>query len=266
MKAIRVKEFGGPQVMRLEDIPDPKPGKGEVVVRIHAAGVNPVDTYIRSGTYARKPALPYTPGSDAGGVIESVGEGVTHFRAGDRVYVNVSTTGIYAEKALCPENGVHPLPENVTFGQGAALGVPYGTAFRALFHKAKAAADETVFIHGASGGVGTAAIQLCRARGMRVIGSAGTKRGMELVLREGAHEAVDHTTEDYLEKVKDFSQGRGPDVILEMLANKNLTKDLAIIGLRGRIVVIGNRGTIEINPRDAMARCGDHRDDAVQRR
>ncbi len=254
MKAIRVHEFGGPEVMKVEEVPDPKPGKGEVVVRIHAAGVNPVDAYIRSGTYARKPQLPYNPGSDGGGVIESVGEGVTSVRAGDRVYVNVSTTGTYAEKALCPESGVHRLPEKASFAQGAAMGVPYGTAFRALFHRAQAKPGEIVFIHGASGGVGTAAVQLARAYGMRVIGTAGTKEGQDLVRKEGAHEVLDHKSADYLDRLKELTGGRGAHVILEMLANVNLAKDLGVLAMRGRVVVIGNRGTVEINPRDAMAR------------
>ena len=254
MKAIRVREFGGPEVMRVEEVLDPKPGRGEVLVQVHAAGVNPVDSYIRSGTYPRKPSLPYTPGSDGGGVVESVGEGVTRFRAGDRVYINASITGTYAAKAVCPESGVHSLPQKVSYAQGAALGVPYGTAFRALFQRAHAQPGETVFIHGASGGVGIAAVQLARAFGMRVIGTAGSDRGRELVTKEGAHEVLDHTSQDYLERLKQLTEGRGADVILEMLANQNLAKDLGVLAMRGRIVVIGNRGTIEINPRDAMGR------------
>jgi NADPH2:quinone reductase len=254
MKAIRVREFGGPEVMRVEDVPDPKPSKGEVVVRIHAAGVNPVDAYIRTGTYARKPPLPYTPGSDGGGVVEAVGEGVERFRAADRVYVNQSTTGTYAQMAVCPESGVHPLPEKVSYAQGAAMGVPYATAYRALFQRAHVQSGETVFIHGASGGVGIAAVQMARAAGMRVIGTAGSDRGRELVSKEGAHESLDHKSANYLEKVKALTGGQGPDVILEMLANKNLANDLGVLAMRGRVVVIGNRGTIEINPRDAMAR------------
>ena len=254
MKAIRVHEFGGPEVMKLEEVPDPKPGKGEVVVRIHAAGVNPVDSYIRSGTYARKPQLPYTPGSDGGGVVEATGEGVTSVRIGDRAYVNVTTTGTYAEKALCPESGVHRLPEKASFAQGAAMGVPYATAFRALFHRAQARPGETVFIHGASGGVGVAAVQLARAYGMRVIGTASTREGQELVRKEGAHEVLNHKAAGYLDEFTKLTGGRGADVILEMLANVNLAKDLGVLAMRGRIVVIGNRGTIEINPRDAMAR------------
>ena len=112
MKAIRVHEFGGPEVLRLEDVPDPKPGPGQVVVRVHAAGVNPFETYIRSGAYPRMPSLPYTPGADAAGVVEGTGE---------RVYVAGSVTGTYAELTLCEKSQVHPLPANVTFAQGAYL-------------------------------------------------------------------------------------------------------------------------------------------------
>ena len=256
MKAIRVHEFGGPEVMRLENVEDPKPGKGEVLVRVHAAGVNPVDTYIRSGTYARKPEIPYTPGMDGGGVVESVGEGVTSIKTGDRVYIHQSSTGTYSERALCPEAGVHRLPDRTSFAQGAAIGVPYGTAFRALLQKAKAQPGETIFIHGASGGVGIAAVQLARGHRMRVIGTAGSERGLELVLQEGAHEVLDHKAEGYLEKLKELTGGKGPDVILEMLANVNLAKDVSVLAMRGRIIVIGNRGTIEVNPRDLMARDG----------
>jgi len=254
MKAIRAHQFGGPEVLRLEDVPDPQPEAGEVLVRIHAAGVNPVDTYIRTGTYARKPALPYTPGADGAGVVEKIGAGVQTFKPGDRVYVIASRTGGYAELAACPEAGVHPLPDGVSFAQGAALGVPYGTAYRALFQRAQARPAETVFIHGASGGVGIAAVQLARAFGMKVIGTAGTERGLDLIRREGAHVALNHQSEGYLDELKHATAGRGPDVILEMLANVNLAKDLGALALRGRIVVIGNRGAIEINPRDAMAR------------
>src|SRR6266545_4272798 len=138
MKAIRVREFGAPEVLSMEEVPDSRPGRGEVQVRIRAVGVNPVDTYIRSGQYAIKPQLPYTPGSDAAGDVEAVGEGVSSFRTGDRVYIYRPLTGAYAEKALCSEAQVHPLPKNVSYAQGAAIGVPYTTAYRALFHKAQA--------------------------------------------------------------------------------------------------------------------------------
>jgi NADPH:quinone reductase len=254
MKAIRVHELGGPAVMRLEEVPALSPGAGQVVVRIHAAGVNPVDTYIRAGTYPRKPALPFTPGIDGAGVVESVGKDVKKFAPGDRVYLAGSLTGTYAEQALCEEGTLFPLPPHVSFAQGAAIHVPYATAYRALFHRGHARPGETVLINGASGGVGIAAVQLARAAGLRVIGTAGTDRGRKLVAAEGAHEILDHKAPDHFEKALAVTGARGYDVILEMLANVNLAKDLTILALHGRVVVVGNRGTIEINPRDAMGR------------
>lgn len=233
MKAIRVHEFGPPGVVKLEDVPAPQPGKDQVLVRVKAAGVNPVDTYIRSGNYAIKPDLPYTPGSDAAGIIEATGQ---------RVYIGRARTGAYAEFIACDAALVRPLPDSVTFAQGAALGVPYLTAYRALFQKAGAKAGETVLIHGASGGVGIAAVQFAVAAGLTVIGTAGTERGRELVRQQGAHQVAGH----------DWSGNA--NVIIEMLANVNLAKDLEMLAPRGRVVVVGSRGNIEINPRLMMGR------------
>lgn len=259
MKAIRVHEFGGPEVMKLEDGPDLQPGAGQVVVRVHAAGVNPVEAYIRSGAYAVKPNLPYTPGNDAGGTVMAVGEGVPRVKKGDRVYVSGSLSGTYAEQALCSEAQVHRLPDKVSFEQGAAMGVAYGTAYRGLFQRGDAKAAETVLVHGASGGVGTAVVQLARAAGLTVIGTAGSERGLQLVVSEGAHHALNHSSEGYLDQLMKLTDGRGVDLILEMLANKNLAKDLTVLAKKGRVVVIGSRGPIEINPRDAMGRDADIR-------
>ncbi len=254
MKAIKVHEFGAPEVMRLEEVPEPVPGEGEVVVRIHAAGVNPVDTYIRAGYYRPDLPLPYTPGSDGAGVIEAAGPGVKHRRVGERVYVAGTLSGTYAEKALCREFQTWPLPERNAFAQGAALGVPYGAAYRALFQRARVTAGETVLVHGASGGVGIAAVQLARAFGLRVIGTAGSAQGLELVLAQGAHHALNHHEAGYLEKLEGLTCGAGVDLILEMLANVNLGKDLEVLAPGGRVVVVGSRGKVEINPRDAMMR------------
>jgi NADPH2:quinone reductase len=254
MKAIRVNEFGGPEVLKLEDVPEPSPAAGQVRVRVRAAGVNPVDTYIRSGVHAVKPKLPYTPGLDAAGEVEAVGEGIKRFSVGQRVYLAGSLTGTYAELALCDESQCHALPERVTFAQGAGIFTPYATAYRALFHRAKAQPGETVFVHGASGGVGTAAVQLARAAGLRVVGTAGTEEGRRLVAEQGAHEVLDHRAPDYLERLDGLTGGRGVEVILEMLANVNLDKDLGVLAKGGRVVVIGSRGTVEINPRQAMMR------------
>ncbi|HZT57577.1 MAG TPA: NADPH:quinone reductase [Pyrinomonadaceae bacterium] len=254
MKAIRVREFGGPEVLKLEDVPDPQAGAGQVVVRVRAAGVNPVDTYIRSGAYAVKPRLPYTPGLDAAGEVESVGEGVTRVRAGDRVYTSGSLSGAYAEKCLCDEAQVHRLPDRVSFNEGAGVNTPYATAWRALFQRAQGRPGETVLVHGASGGVGTAAVQMARAAGFEVIGTGGTDEGRKLVAEQGAQHVLDHHAPDYLEQLTALTQGRGVDVILEMLANVNLDKDLGVLAKGGRVVVIGSRGTVEINPRLAMGR------------
>ena len=254
MKAIRVREFGGPEKLVVEDVQDLRPGAGEVVVRIHAAGINPVEAYIRTGTYAMKPALPYTPGMDGAGEVLAVGEGVKTVKPGDRVYVAGSLSGTYAEQSLSREAQVHPLPKQVTFQQGAAVGVPYATAVRGLFQKAHALPGESLLVNGASGGVGIAAVQMARAHGMLVIGTAGSDKGRQLVRDCGAHYAFDHSAPDLAEQVAKATGGRGVNVILEMLANKNLSKDLTMLSQRGRVVVIGNRGTIEINPRDAMAR------------
>jgi NADPH:quinone reductase len=254
MRAIRVREFGGPEVLRLEQIEQSTPGRKQLVVRLHAAGVNPVETYIRSGSYAFKPAFPYTPGADGAGTVESVGEGTTRFAPGDRVYLAGSLTGTYAEKSLCDELTVFPLPAHVSFAQGAAMHVPYVTAFRALFNRAHARGGETVLINGASGGVGIASVQLARAAGLRVVGTAGSDRGRHLVTSEGAHESIDHTAPDHFERALALTGGRGYDVIIEMLANVNLGRDLSILARFGRVVVVGSRGPVEIDPRDAMTR------------
>jgi NADPH2:quinone reductase len=259
MKAIRVHEFGGPEVLKLEEVPTPKPGPGEVLVRVHAAGVNPYDTYMRAGTYAIKPPLPYTPGSDAAGVIESVGDGVTRVKPGDRVYTAKTQSGAYAEYALALESQVYRLPDNISFAQGAALWVPYGTAFTALNHHVNAKAGETVLVHGASGGVGSAAVQFARAQGLRVMGTASTDKGRDMVKKEGAHFVFDHSKAGYTDEIMKTTGGKGVDVILEMTAHLNLAADLKLLALNGRVVVIGNRGEITINPRDLMSRRGSAR-------
>lgn len=244
MKAIRVSEYGGPAVLKLEEIPAPHPGPGQVLVRNHAVGINPVDTYLRSNTDNRGPKLPYTPGSDSAGLIEAVGSGVTAVKPGDRVYVGGTVTGAYAELSVCEATQAHPLPASATFAQGAAMNIPYATAYHALFNRAHGEAGETVLVHGASGGVGIGAVQLARARGLTVIGTAGTERGRRLVAEQGAHHVLDHAAAGYLEECVRLTGGRGPDIIMEMLANVNLQKDLGVIAMRGRIVVIGNRGMV----------------------
>lgn len=257
MKAILAHAFGGPDVLRYDDLADPTPGPGQVRVRLHAVGVNPFDTYMLSGTYAIKPPLPYSPGADGAGVVEAVGAGVTAVRPGDRVYTGGTAEslayGAYRQIVICTEGQVHALPDRVSFAEGAAVNVPCLTAHVAL-ERATPRSGEVVLVHGASGAVGLAAVQMARAAGLTVIGSAGTADGLELVTAEGAHHAVDHRDPAHVDRVLSLTNGRGPDVILEMLANVNLDHDLTMIAPRGRIVVIGNRGRIEIDPRKIMAK------------
>ena len=253
MKAVVIREFGAPSVMKVEDLPDPSPGAGQVLIRVGAAGVNPVDTYIRSGAYAHKPTLPHTPGMDIGGTVEAVGPGVTRVTPGDRVYAFLVNGG-YAQLTLAEEWQVRVLPSATSFEQGAAIGVPYATAWLALFRRAAARPGETVLVHGASGGVGLATVQMARAHGMHVIGTAGTDEGLAAVRAAGAHVAINHRTSGYVDQVPALAGSSGLNVVIEMLANVNLDRDLDLIAARGRIVVVGNRGRVEIDPRKTMAK------------
>lgn len=255
MKAIVVHEFGPPEVMRLEKVGDLRPDASQVVVRVRAAGVNPMDTYVRSGVYARKPSLPYTPGIEAAGTVEKIGGDVKDISVGTRVYTSgIFSLSSYAEQIVCEASDVHPLPDHLSFPEGAAVGVAYATAYRALFQRSHAAPGETVLVHGASGGVGIAAVQLSRAAGLRVIASAGAEKGRKLVLAEGAHHVLDHTASGHLDQVLELTAGQGADIILEMLANVNLGLDLKVLAKGGRTLIVGSRGKVEVDPRDAMTR------------
>jgi NADPH2:quinone reductase len=255
MKAICVREFGGPEVLKLEDIPDlRRPQSGELLIRVNAAGVNPYDTYMRSGAYGSgNPALPFTPGSDAAGIVESVGTDV-ELTQGDRIYTTGTITGAYAELVLCKRSQVHPLPARVSYAQGAGVFVPYATAYRSLFQLAHARPGETLLVHGASGGVGIAAVQFARAAGIKIIGTAGSDEGLRLVKKEGAHHVINHRSADYQKQILDLTNGSGVNVILEALANINLSYDLKMLAYGGRVVVVGSRGNVEITPRDIMVR------------
>jgi NADPH2:quinone reductase len=211
---------------------------------------------MRAGVYAIKPDLPYTPGADAAGVIDQVGTGVTDWKTGQRVYISGTAQGkaqgAYAQYAACLPEQLHRLPDRISFAQGAGLFVPYVTAWRALFGRANTRAGDRVLIHGASGGVGSAATQFAVSVGATVIGTAGTDEGLALVRAQGATHAFNHKHAGYLDEITRVTDGRGPDVILEMLANVNLDHDLTVVAPGGRIVVIGNRGRVEIDARKIM--------------
>lgn len=256
MKAIRVENFGDSRVMQLRDVQEPVAGPKQALIRLHAAGVNPVDTYIRSGTHATKPALPYTPGFDGAGEVIELGPEWPRpeVTVGSRVWCCRSVTGTYAEQCVCDSKSVALLADNVSYEAGAAVGTASMTAWLALVPKAGATQGDTVLVHGASGGVGLSAVQFAKGMGCTVIGTAGTDKGLHEVIMHGADFAVNHREAGYESKIVGLTGGKGPDVILEMLANVNLVRDMQMIAPRGRIIVIGNRGEITINARMLMAK------------
>jgi len=252
MKAIQVYGYGDPEVMKYEEIQDLHPKGHQILVEIKAIGVNPVETYIRAGMYPFQTQFPFTLGFDAAGVVKEVGTEVTKVKIGDRVYTDGTLTGSYAAETLCDEHQIFPLPQRISFEQGAAIGIPFTTAYYALFYKAQVTADEIVLVHGASGGVGTAVIQLANNAGLNVFATAGSKEGIKLIQTQGAHEVFDHSQKGYEDAILKATGDRGANVIIEMLANINLAKDLKILAKKGRIIVVGCRGEVTINPRDLM--------------
>jgi NADPH2:quinone reductase len=259
MRTISVEKFGGPEVLQLREVADLKPGADQLLIRVHAAGVNPVDSYIRSGSYAKLPPLPYTPGIDGAGVVQAAGAQVRGYRKGQRVYLSGSLSGTYAEQCLCLPTQVHPLPPQVSFEEGACLGIPYATASYAMFHRGGAKRGSSVLIHGATGGVGLAALQLARRAGLRVFATGGSDRGRQLLRDQGADYVFDHNQPGYHQDILESTQGGGVDLILEMLANVNLGRDLPLLALNGCVVVVGSRGAVQILPRDLMQREADIR-------
>lgn len=257
MKAIQIEEFGGPEVLKIIDVEEATPNEKEVKVKLYAAGVNPSDTYTISGNYSYVPNLPYVPGTDGAGIIEEVGSGVKNVVVGDRVYLGAfgveRNTGTYAEKVVIDAKSVFPLSEKLSFNEGAALGIPSFTAYRSLFQKAEIKAGEFVLIHGASGAVGSMAVQMAKAIGAIVIGTSSTEEGREGILEIGADYAIPHVTEDNKNELLNITKNKGPEVIIEFLANVNLETDTKVIADFGRIIVVGSRDTIEFTPRNLMA-------------
>lgn len=250
MKAIQVNQFGGPEVLEYTEVATPTPQAGEVQVRVHAAGINPVDTYIRSGSYALKPQLPFIPGMDASGVVTELGEGVNGIAVGDRVYTAATVTGASADYLCCATDKVHPLPSRCSFAQGASLGVPAATAWRALFQKGQAKSGQRLLVHGGSGSVGLACVQLALAEGLDVYATAGSEAGRAQLERLGVAGVADHHDASQVDELAE--QAGGFDLVIEMLANHNLQQDLKMVARGGRVVVVGNRGQVEIDPRLLM--------------
>jgi len=237
MKAMRAHQFGGPEQLRFEDAPDSQAQAGQVQIRVRAAGINPADLVRLSGRL-QPLSLPYTPGTDVCGEVEAVGSGVTHVKKGDRVFGRASTGG-YAEKTCLAASEAIPLPANLSFAEGAAIPIPFYTAYRALHHKAAIKTGETVLVSAGGGGVGVAAIQLAKIAGARVITTVGSAEKVARTRELGADVAINYREQDFAAEVQKLTDGKGVDVIVENVAADNLEKDLGILARDGRIILIG---------------------------
>lgn len=251
----------------MEDFTAAPPGDSEVRVRAFATGINPADTYVRTGTYRfSRPALPYTPGVDASGVVDAVGADVVSVAVGDRVFVagvGWTHSGTAAESVVCDARAVRPLPDYLSFAQGAALGLPWMTAHRALFQCGDLRAGQTVLIHGATGGVGLPATQMALAAGATVIGTGGTADGLALLRGLGCANVLNHEVGSHAESLRALAGESGVDLVIEMAADQNLDIDTGVLAPGGRVIVVGSRGPTEFNPRNLMAVEGSVRGTAV---
>jgi NADPH2:quinone reductase len=238
MKALLCKRHGLPDTLSYEDVADPIPGEGEVLVDIRAAGVNFPDVLIIQNLYQTQPPLPFAPGAELAGVVSAVGPGVTDRRIGDRV-IGSSTWGAFAERIALPVARTLPMPETLDFEEASAFILTYGTSYHALIDRAGLKTGETVLILGAAGGVGLAAIQIARAMGARVIAAASSAEKLALCAAHGAEGLINYTQEDLRERIAALTQGRGPDVIFDPVGGAFAEPAFRSIGWRGRYLVVG---------------------------
>jgi NADPH:quinone reductase-like Zn-dependent oxidoreductase len=233
MKAIVVHEYGGPEVLKYEDAPRPEPKDNEVLVRMIAAGVNPVDALIRSGKYAKffGTTLPLIPGYDIAGVVEKTGAKVTKLKAGDSIYAYVMWGGGYADYAVATEGEAAAKPKSITFLEAAGVPLAALTAWQALIDTAKLSAGQTVLIHGGSGGVGSFAIQIAKARGAKVIATASTPN-QDLLKELGADVAIDYTTTKFEDVAKDV------DVVLDSVGKDTLARSYGVVKKGGFVATL----------------------------
>jgi NADPH2:quinone reductase len=255
MKAIVFAETGGPEVMALAEAPKPQVRSGGVLIKNHAIGVNFADTRFRQGTYVVKPRLPDTPGMEAAGVVEAVGEGVTEFRPGDRVAAFASRA--YAEYCETPTHMVVPLPEFVSFTDGAAFPIQVLTAYH-LLHTADATGPgRTVLVHAAAGGVGLAAVQLAKVAGARVLGTVSSDSKADLVKASGADAVINYAREKFADEVLKLTEGRGVDLILDAVGKPTFEEGLRCLAPFGHLILYGRAGgpTDPLNLPTLSAKC-----------
>jgi NADPH2:quinone reductase len=239
MKAMRAHQFGGPEQLQFEEAPDPKVESGQLLIRVRAAGINPTDVMRLSGRFPQPFNLPYIPGIDVAGEVETVGPGASGFKKGDKV-LGWAVGGGYAEKASLVAGEAALLPPSLSFPEAAAIPIPFYTAYHALHGKARLMRGETVLISAGAGGVGVAAIQLAKAAGARVITTVGSEDKAERVRELGAEATINYRTQDFATEVQRLTEGRGAEVIIESVAADNLAKDFTAVAAAGRIALIGS--------------------------
>ncbi|MCX7201072.1 MAG: NADPH:quinone oxidoreductase family protein [Burkholderiales bacterium] len=238
MKAVLCKEWGPPESLVLEDIPAREPGPGQVRIRVRAASVNFPDVLIIQNKYQFKPERPFSPGSEAAGDVISVGEGVTHVKAGDRVLASTGH-GSFAEEVIASAEKVVLLPPGLGYDVASAFMLTYGTSWHALTDRAALKAGEAVLVLGAAGGVGISAIEIAKARGARVIAAASTEEKLAVCREHGADATINYETEDLREAIKRTTDGKGPDVIYDPVGGKYAEPAFRSIAWRGRYLVVG---------------------------
>ncbi len=238
MKAVVCKAWGLPETLVVEDLPERTAAPGEVVIDVMAAGVNFPDVLVIQNKYQFKPELPFTPGNELAGVVRVVGEGVTHLKAGDRVFAYVAH-GAFAQQASVPANTVLKMSDELDFDTAAALTLTYGTSHHAVVDRAQLKAGETMLVLGAAGGVGLAAIEIGKAIGARVIAAASTDEKLAICREHGADECINYSTEDLREGIKRLTGGKGPDVVYDPVGGGYTEPAFRSIAWRGRYLVIG---------------------------
>lgn len=238
MKAVLCKKYGPPDELVVEEVPPLAAGKGQVVVRVKAAGVNFPDTLIIQGKYQFKPEPPFSPGGEVAGVVKETGEGVTGVKAGDRV-IAFSTWGGFAEEFAVEAERIVPMPEGMDFVPASAFILTYGTSYHALKDRAQMRPGETLLVLGASGGVGLAAIQLGKSMGARVIAAASSDAKLQVCKENGADEVINYASEDLRARIKAITQGRGVDVIYDPVGGSYSEPALRDMAWNGRYLVVG---------------------------
>jgi NADPH:quinone reductase len=238
MRAVMCKQWGGPETLVLETLPDPQPAAGEVVIAVQAAGVNFPDVLIIQNKYQMKPPLPFTPGAEVAGTVRAVGEGVKHLKPGDAVAAMVGTGG-FATQCVTKAENVMPLPPGVPMQVAAAFTLAYATSWHAVVDRAQLKAGETMLVLGASGGVGLAAVEIGKALGATVIACASTQEKLDVCKAHGADAGINYEAEDLRARIKDLTGGKGPGVIYDAVGGKYAEPAFRSIGWRGRYLVIG---------------------------